>query len=211
MNAKRSGGLVFMLSLVLVGCETTTQVSQVKSDVGLLKRMNPAATVNGSDVKFSGLVKVHQLNDVVIPGKTLGSRAPQDKEIAMAKGPNQVKLEGSFNRDGQVFVFEADLAIEVAANCHYYPVAGLDSNSGKVWMWIQDDDNKVRVSDRVEGRFMRNFEPAKEDFVNLIDYSSIIDPDVMEDRRAVCDIPGVAGFRLDESFDRGDLSYRDRE
>ena len=102
------------------------------------------------------------------------------------------------------------MAIEVQAGTHYYPVAGLEANTGKAWMWIQDDDHKVRASNRVEARFIKIFEPEKENYLDIISYESIIDPDVMAERKAACDLSQVPGYQEDLSLDRGDESYSDR-
>lgn len=192
------------------GCESTETV-QVNPGDGILKRSNPAAVLNGKDVQFSGLVQVYKVGQRTIPAPSFGTLNQAQSKIPVEEGPCLVTLESSFNRDGEVFLYQGDLSITVEPGGNYYPVAGLEAISGKAWMWIQDFDKDIRVSDRVEASLVRRFIPAEENYVDIYQYESIIDPDVMAERRAACDITSVAGYMPDESLDRGDLSASRRE
>ena len=199
------------LSVLWSGCETTTQVAQSQTPSGLLKKSNPAVVLNGEEAEMRGMVQVEKVDqeDVKEPFSLFGSKGHLPYQVE--EGPRTITLESSFNRDGQIYIYQADLKIEVEPGCNYYPVAGLEANSGKTWMWIQDFDKKVRISDRVEAQFVRAFSPQEEDYLDIWSYGSIIDADVMAERRAACDFSQLPGYEADMSLDRGDMTQRERE
>lgn len=180
------------------------------ADSGFLKIYNPAAVLDGRDIQMRGLVKVRSIDGAVAHSGGMGTVSKNDREIRISGGHRVVTLEGSFNHLGKVFVYQADLELDVNVGSHYYPVAGFEINAGKVWMWLQDEGASQRASDRIEARLLKSFKPVEEDFMDIVEYASVIDPEVLEERRAICDNPNVAGYTVDESMDRGDLAYGDR-
>ena len=200
--------------LFITGCETSTQMVETRSDIGLIKKAYPAAVLNGEEVSLKGLVKVQAVGTMDIDGYASNFGRPENLDVPIETGAQLVKLEGSFNNDGMIYIFEADMDVEIEGGCHYYPVGGFELNTGKAWMWIQDQDHQMRVTDRVEAELIKSILVAKAHYTddNLMSYESIIDPEVMEDRRAACDTPPNPLIRsdVDESYDRGDLLYSDR-
>ena len=212
-NAMRAvNAIVCATCLVWVtGCETTTQMAESNEPSGFLKKSNPAVVLQGEDTEMKGIVQVERVDqkDVREQYSLFGSKRHLPYQVP--EGRRTITLESSFNRDGKIYVFQGDLNIEVEKDCNYYPVAGMEANSGKTWMWIQDFDKKVRISDRVEAQFVRAFFPEEEDYLDIWSYESIIDPDVMAERRAACDFSQLPGYEADMSLDRGDMSQRERE
>ena len=206
-------GILIVCLLFISGCETSTQTTQVDPEAGLLRKVNPAALLNGSEVEMGGIVRVEKVDQTAISAPAYGASLRKNLELPVGKGAREVTLEGAFNRDGQMYVFRADMDFDVEPTCRYYPVAGYEITSGKAWLWIQDQDHEVRVSDRVEGKLVKTFEVAKANYLDdhLFQYESIIDPDVLAERIAACDRLQSPGYQLDESLDRGDLAYEDRE
>ena len=120
------------------------------SAYGYLKKSNPAVVLNGEEDKILGMVQVEQVDreEVREAFSLFGSKSREPYSIE--PGPRTFTLEGSFNRDGDIYVYQGDLEIAVEKGFYYYLVAGLETNAGKIWMWIQDHDLNERISGRVE-------------------------------------------------------------
>ena len=198
-------------ALLLVGCETSPDYTLTDTaQNGFIKKFNPAAVLDGESVEMGGIVKIQKVDETVIKAPVFGKATQKNREIIIHEGPRHITLQCSYNRNGEILVYEAELEIAVNAGIHYYPVAGMEINAGKTWMWIQNLENNERVSDRVEAELVKSFRPAEEDFMDIVEYASVIDPEVLEERRAICDNPMAAGYAVDESMDRGDLAFEDR-
>lgn len=195
----------------VVGCETTNQLVQEDTPSGFLKKTNPAIVLQGKEAEVRGVVQVERVDqDEVRESFSLfGSKRHLPYEVE--EGLRTITLESSYNRDGKIYVFQGDLNIEVEKGCNYYPVSGLEAGTGRAWMWIQNHDRNVRISDRVEAKFVRVFSPEEEDYLDIWSYESIIDADIMAERRAACDFSQLPGYEADLSLDRGDMSQSERE
>ena len=110
--------------LSIQGCESSMNEGQLTTaNSGFLKIYNPAAILDGEDVQMNGLVKVRSIDGAVAGSGSLGNVSKKDREIRISEGHRVVTLEGSFNHFGEVFVYRADLEMDVNVGSHYYPVA----------------------------------------------------------------------------------------
>ncbi len=193
------GGLVLW-----PGCDTTSQLVKEDANTGLLKKTNPAMLLDGEEVEMRGIVSVERVDEQEMREAFSFFGNKRNEPIQVPVGSRNILLESSFNRDGKIHVYQAQLDIDVEQGCNYFPVAGFEVNSGKAWMWIQDLDRNVRVSTWSEATFVKSFAPEEESFLDIWSYESIIDPDVMAEWRAACDLSQLPGYEADQSLDRGD-------
>ncbi|QXD24526.1 hypothetical protein F7C95_01045 [Opitutia bacterium ISCC 51] len=199
-------------SLVLwIGCETTSQLAKDDVDASLLKKTNPAMLLDGDAVEMRGMVTVERVDELELREAFSFFGNKRNEPIHVPVGSRNILLESSFNRDGKIYVYQAQLNFDVEQGSNYFPVAGFEVNSGKAWMWIKDHDRKVRVSNRSEATFVKSFAPEEESFLDIWSYESIIDQDVMAERRAACDLSQLPGYEEDLSLVRGDEKYGDRD